>query len=247
MAPIRRLIVNADDFGQSRGVNAGVIRGHDEGLVTSASLMVRWPAAAHAAEAALWRRELSVGLHIDLGEWQLVCGEWIPVYEIVPLDDADAVRAEIGRQLEAFRQLLGHDPSHLDSHQHVHRLEPVRFVLGELARELEVPLRHFAPHVRYCGDFYGHDELGAIRAHVLCAEHLVKILAALPQGVTELACHPAAVADLPTMYSHERLAELEVLCDERVKQSIQSLRIELCSFNDLSSEPCESTLVGKAS
>ena len=48
----RVLIVNADDFGRSPGVNRGVIRGHEQGIVTSATLMVRWPAAAEAAADA---------------------------------------------------------------------------------------------------------------------------------------------------------------------------------------------------
>jgi hypothetical protein len=49
MTAARYLIVNADDFGQSPGVNRGIIQGFDQGIVTSASLMVRWPAAAPAA------------------------------------------------------------------------------------------------------------------------------------------------------------------------------------------------------
>jgi predicted glycoside hydrolase/deacetylase ChbG (UPF0249 family) len=48
----RQLIVNADDFGQSAGVNRGVIEAHENGIVTSASLMVRWPDAADAARYA---------------------------------------------------------------------------------------------------------------------------------------------------------------------------------------------------
>ena len=45
----RRLIMNADDFGISPGVNAGIIEAHERGIVTSASLMVRWPDAVAAA------------------------------------------------------------------------------------------------------------------------------------------------------------------------------------------------------
>ena len=62
----RYLIVNADDFGQSTGINKGVIQAHEEGIVTSASLMVRWPAAPEAAAYARNRPGLSVGLHVDL-------------------------------------------------------------------------------------------------------------------------------------------------------------------------------------
>ena len=52
MSVDRILIVNADDFGQSPGVNAGVIEAHERGIVTSASMMVCWPAAAGAADYA---------------------------------------------------------------------------------------------------------------------------------------------------------------------------------------------------
>ncbi|MGE5193887.1 MAG: carbohydrate deacetylase [Deltaproteobacteria bacterium] len=244
MSAACRLIVNADDFGQSPGVNRGVLQGHDEGIVASASLMVRWPAAADAALAVRSRPRLSLGLHVDLGEWRFEEGQWVPVYGVVSLDDADAIRSEIHQQLETFRRFVGYDPTHIDSHQHVHRREPARSVFATLARELGVPLRHFARNVRYCGDFYGQDERGATAAKVLSTEHLITILESLPPGVTELACHPASVADLPTMYSHERLMELAVLCDERVKQTIASLGIELCSFHDVSGEPVERSRVG---
>src|SRR5207249_7492687 len=83
----RYLIVNADDFGLSPGVNRGIIKAHDQGIVTSASLMVRMPAAAEAAAYAREHPSLSVGLHCDLGEWTYRDRKWEPVYEVAPLDD----------------------------------------------------------------------------------------------------------------------------------------------------------------
>jgi predicted glycoside hydrolase/deacetylase ChbG (UPF0249 family) len=74
------LIVNADDFGLSAGVNAGIIRAHEHGIVTSASLMVRWPAAAAAAALTRSHPRLSVGLHVDLGEWIYENDRWRQVY-----------------------------------------------------------------------------------------------------------------------------------------------------------------------
>jgi len=62
MSAKRYLIVNADDLGHSSAVNRGVMRAHDHGIVTSASLMVRWPAAVEAAEYARNRPGLSLGL-----------------------------------------------------------------------------------------------------------------------------------------------------------------------------------------
>ncbi|MBA2446642.1 MAG: ChbG/HpnK family deacetylase, partial [Chloroflexi bacterium] len=129
----RSLIVNADDFGQSPGVNRGVFAAHERGIVTSASLMVRWPAAAKAAAYARERPELSLGLHVDLGEWAYRHDTWVPVYAVVPTDDPTAVAAEVAHQLATFRRLAGRDPTHVDSHQHVHRSEPVHSVLAETA------------------------------------------------------------------------------------------------------------------
>ena len=76
----RVLIVNADDFGLSRGVNAGVQKAHEQGIVTSAGLMVRGRAATEAAEYARATPSLSLGLHVETSpQTGLVAsaGEWI--------------------------------------------------------------------------------------------------------------------------------------------------------------------------
>src|ERR1043166_7903465 len=103
----RSLIVNADDLGLSTQTNRGIFEAHEHGIVTSASLMVRRDAAAEAAEQARAYTRLSVGLHVDLGDWSLENGQWRQTSEIVPLNDVAAVEAEILRQLESFEQLNG--------------------------------------------------------------------------------------------------------------------------------------------
>src|SRR5207302_4894466 len=139
-----RVIVNADDFGQSPGVNRGIIEAHERGIVTSASLMVRWPAAREAAEYAAAHPQLGLGLHIDLGEWYLRSGQWAPLYQVVSMDDPQAVRAEVRRQFEQFHQLTGRQPDHVDSHQHFHREQPVLSAVKLEADALGLPLRHFS-------------------------------------------------------------------------------------------------------
>jgi predicted glycoside hydrolase/deacetylase ChbG (UPF0249 family) len=226
------LIVNADDFGQSQGINRGVIAAHERGVATSASLMVRWPAAAEAAEYAQLHPLLSLGLHLDLGEWVYRDWGWRPLYQVVDTEDVAAVQVEVARQVERFRQLVGRDPTHLDSHQHVHRSEPVRSALCAVARELEVPLRHESAAVQYRGDFYGQTGKGEPFPDAISLEALLRVLAALPAGVTELGCHPAAEVDLETAYLDERLLELDVLCDPRLRAALDALGIELRSFSN---------------
>jgi chitin disaccharide deacetylase len=230
------LIVNADDFGQRPGVNRGIIEAHEHGILTSASLMVRWPAAVEAGAYCQERPRFSIGLHVDLGEWAYRDGTWMPLYEVVSMNDVEAVKEEVARQLATFRRLVGKDPTHIDSHQHVHLREPARSVLEEIAHRVGAPLRHCGSKVRYCGDFYGQTAEGAPLSNFISVDHLVRILAALPPGITELACHPGEDNDLDTMYQNERVEEVRVLCDPAVRAAITEMGIELCSFYDIRPE-----------
>jgi predicted glycoside hydrolase/deacetylase ChbG (UPF0249 family) len=160
MATQKYLIVNADDFGLSPGINQGVIESHERGIVTSASLMVRWPAAAEAAAYAREHRSMGLGLHVDLGEWMCRNTEWVAIYEVVPRDDSSALKDEIARQFETFTTLSGMVPTHIDSHQHVHRSDPLRSILAGYAEALGIPLRLCNPSIIYCGGFYGQTEQG---------------------------------------------------------------------------------------
>lgn len=228
MGEKRLLIVNADDLGLSDGVNAGIGEAHERGIVTSASLMVRQGAASEAASYAGEHPALAVGLHIDLGQWDYKSGEWMAAYERCAQDDEPAVEAECRAQLEAFRALLGRDPTHLDSHQHTHMNEPVASVAERLAAELGVPLR--ARGIRYEGGFYGQTGKGEPLPEAITAESLIDLVASLPGGWTELGCHPGFGVRGESSYGPEREREVRALCDPRVKKKIESEGIELRSF-----------------
>ena len=216
------LIVNADDFGLSEGVNRGIIESHERGIVTSASLMVRQPAAEEAARYGRKNRRLSVGLHVDLGEWTVGAdGRWDFLYKVVDTEDAAAVRKEFAAQLARFRELVGRDPTHLDSHQHAHKSEPARTILLRAAQRMQIPLRHFSRGVRYFGDFYGDG---------LTAAKLIEMLGGLTSGITELACHPGDDVNLASRYRLERRAEVAALTDPAVAAAIRDRGILLRSF-----------------
>jgi predicted glycoside hydrolase/deacetylase ChbG (UPF0249 family) len=230
----RYLVVNADDFGLSESVNAGTARAHEHGIVTAATMMVRGHAAQEAADYARRTPSLSVGLHVDLAEWEYQDGQWHARYTVVDSADEDAVREEVNRQLASFRTLLGRDPSHLDSHQHVHREPPVAGVLRRLGAKLGVPVRHQAKDIAYRGDFYGQTGRGDPYPAAITVEALLQVLRTLPPGVTELGCHPGlADAELDNVYRDERPVEVEVLCDPRVRTMVDDVGIRLVSFDDL--------------
>jgi predicted glycoside hydrolase/deacetylase ChbG (UPF0249 family) len=229
----RLVIVNADDFGQSVEVNEGIIIAHERGLVTSASLMVRWSAAPAAASWARSWQDFSLGLHFDIGEWACVGDKWEALYQVVLRTDAAAVRAEFARQLEAFRRIAGANPTHLDSHQHVHMEEPVRSVMAEMSAKLGIPLRGCTPAVRYCGDFYGQADAGVPFPGGISLLAFVRLLDRVRPGITELGCHPGFGNAAPTAYRDERTREVEVLCDPRARTALRRRGIELISFHSV--------------
>ena len=215
---MRLLIVNADDFGLSAGVNAGIAQAHERGIVTSASLMVRQEAAVQAAALARRLPRLGVGLHIDLWEHVFRDGAWVRRYAWVD-DEAGAIGDEVQAQLARFRELMGRDPDHLDAHQHVHRREPAATVVARIARDLGLPVRGDGT-ARYVGGFYGQDDIGSPYPEGITVARLLELLDALQPGLTELGCHPGHVdAGEPlggTIYRLERNVECDSLCDPRV-------------------------------
>ena len=226
------LIANADDFGFSEGVNLGVIEAHERGIVTSATLMVRGSAAAEAAAYARDHPALSVGLHLDLGEWEFTAEEGRIRYQVVDPDDPVAVAQEVEAQLSAFEQLLGRAPSHLDSHQHVHRSGPARVSLSAAGARLGVPVREVTGGIRYDGRFYGQSGKGHPVPDAISVEALTTIIAELPAGVTELGCHPG-LGEIDSVYGRERAIEVATLCEPSVRAALEASEVVLCSFGEL--------------
>ena len=226
------LIVNADDFGLSPGVNRGIIEAAERGILTSASLMVHQPAAAAAAAYAKKALNISVGLHLDLGEWVYKGGEWVPLYSVVSTTDEKAVAAEIQCQMARFEKLMEQPPTHIDSHQHVHRDEPARSIVAKLAADSGVPVREQTPGITYYGYFYGQTAEGQSMPEALSSAALIKILCSLPDGVTELGCHPGYDDRLATVYRIERALEVQTLCAPEVRAALADFGIELRSFRD---------------
>ena len=167
----RRLIVAADDFGMSPGVNAGILRAHREGILTETSLMVRGAAVEEAVALARATPSLGVGLHLTLLQGHCTA----PAYEIPLLVDGDGrfsdnpvwtgmryffvpgireqLRREITAQLDAFAA-TGLPLSHVDGHLTIHMHPSAIAVLLEVAgrygvRALRVPRDPLAAALRW--------------------------------------------------------------------------------------------------
>jgi predicted glycoside hydrolase/deacetylase ChbG (UPF0249 family) len=217
---MKYLIVNADDFGASHGINRGIVEAHQRGVLTSTSLLVDTPWSQEAASLGRTAPELSVGLHVHLRTAEQA---W----------DGDSCRAEILRQWRCFEQLVGRAPSHLDSHHNVHRDPRLLPAFLAVARHYGVPLREHSA-ARYVSRFYGQWG-GETHPEQISVEGLLRIVEAdVQDGVTELGCHPGYVdPEFTTGYASERAIELQTLCDPGLRLALAARQIHLVAFGDL--------------
>jgi predicted glycoside hydrolase/deacetylase ChbG (UPF0249 family) len=156
---IRRLVINADDFGLSDGTNRGILDAHRAGVVTAASLLVNTPGFEAATRAARELPALSVGLHFNLTTGQPVSSPDVvptlydsrsrrlyPLFRLIERAlagriDGSEVARECAAQIERIRA-TGLRITHLDGHQHVHLLPGIWRPVVETARQAGVgPVR----------------------------------------------------------------------------------------------------------
>jgi len=170
---MKQLILNADDFGLTSGVNRGIIRAHQDGILTSATLMATAPAFEDAAVLARANPKLGVGCHLVLvGGLAIAPLREIPsladrngkLYDSVAIFAANVslgrvraaeIRRELRAQIEKLRS-AGIEPTHLDTHKHTHAHPIVMEALGQVARDLGIervrrPIENLADSWRSAG------------------------------------------------------------------------------------------------
>ncbi len=159
---MRGLIVNADDFGCSPRVSQAILRSHDEGIVTSTTVMVTTPYTKDYWSSLQKRVNLEVGLHIVVASSEPM-KPCLPAKEIPTLVDAQGLfrphstfldwvdeinlielRRELEAQLASFEEGMGRAPSHFDVHCHLLYLNPRLFseVVVPFAVESNFPMRY---------------------------------------------------------------------------------------------------------
>jgi chitin disaccharide deacetylase len=248
----KRLIVNADDLGRTSGVNRGVFEAHRRGIVTSATLMVNYPAAAEVKSMARDHPQLGIGLHVALTGGPAA----LPAAELPSLIDAEGllpakpeglegadpgeILKEARAQLVRFRQVVGREPTHFDTHHHSHHQPAVLEALVTLAWETGLPVRSgsaaMRERLREEGIPTSDHFVEEFFADTATLENLIRILGALELGTTELMCHPAIVDDplkAGSSYAEPRARELEALTHPEPRAAIQAAGIRLIHFGAL--------------
>jgi len=271
---MRRLIVSGDDLGLHPGINAGVLRCHREGIVTSASLCPNGAAFEDAVAALRDAPELDVGVHLTLvGEAPLLPPDRVPTLApggrlpahftalflrllLRRVREAE-VEAEMAAQVARARD-AGLRPTHLDSHQHVHlhpALLPVvlrvarRFGIGAVRasrrivswRSLRSALLVLASHrgarrFRESGLRTPDALVGIAETGRLDEARLLGLVAALPEGTSELVCHPGAGdGAIASAYGwgFQWDEEAAALTSPAVREALQREGVRLIAYRDL--------------
>jgi chitin disaccharide deacetylase len=244
-----KLVINADDFGYSKGVNLGIMEAFYNGVVSSTTLMANMPGAAHAAALALDNPKLGVGIHLVLD-----CGK--PVHPTVPslVDDKGYfhktekmiqhanlkdIEIELHSQMEKF-QSFGLIPTHLDSHHHVHGHEKIFPVIERIAQYYNLPIRKVSANPSHSGnvklrttEYFCHEFYG----DGLTVPFLINLIEKCSSYDTaELMCHPAFI-DEPLLtgssYSLQRVKELAILCDLEIRNVLKNKDIKLVTYKEI--------------
>ena len=252
---MKHLILNADDFGYSYGVNYGIIESHLRGVLTSTTLMAGMPGFDHAVSLAKAHPSLGVGVHLTL-----TCGR--PVLtdhktltepngdfhsqayyhnEEQPLDKDEVYRewkAQIEKVLAA-----GIEPTHLDSHHHVHTFCGLEDVFVRLAREYDLPVRNSrhdctdnhvqgVPCPNYLVDFiegsgvHFHTPLTEYAPAIESNMHRILLKAFKTLDCVEIMCHPAyldTAVMLHSSFNLHRMCEVDLLISPATKAFIEQL------------------------
>ncbi|POP42267.1 chitin disaccharide deacetylase [Superficieibacter electus] len=250
----RLLIVNADDFGLSKGVNYGIIEAARHGVVTSTTAMMNAPAIEHGAELSTSVPQLGVGLHFVLsfgcpltnmpslardGKF----GKWVwEVAEQGALSTED-VECELACQYQRFLDVFGRAPTHIDSHHHVHLIPQVYAVVAKFAHDKGLPVRIDREVVEQNQIALTDERSSDSFASNFYAENVQEafFLDILDNAVTrdersiEIMCHPGLV-DKPlqqSQYCYPRLDELDVLTAPSLKAAVKARGFRLGNFSDL--------------
>jgi chitin disaccharide deacetylase len=223
-----KIIINADDFGFSRGVNYGIVDSHLKGIVTSTTMMMNAKATKHAITLAKDTPSLKVGVHLVL-TWGRPLLHDVPtlvdeagnfkkqtlVYgdpEFISLDDLEREwTAQIEKYLAANLT-----PSHLDSHHHVHGIKDFYPVIKRLSDKYEIPVRNAGSHFTdiqiltdiFFDDFYGDG---------ITENYFEKLGERVELGKSiEVMTHPAYIDETlmqESSYNMQRIKETKILME----------------------------------
>lgn len=239
------LIINADDFGYSNGVNYGIIDAYKNGILTSTTLMINMSGTIHAVELMKENPELAVGLHLNIslgrpltdGKTLVDENGFFMKPDILPkgyLYDEDELRAEVKAQYGKYLKIVGKKPSHLDSHLFsTDKVPQMRKIASELALENDIPMRNFDI------DEYNHVEFINYRNYNAkpTLDYIVDFFEDIIKNeYVEIMTHPGYVdysLNNNSSYNIQRTNEVEFLTSDAIRNLIKKNNVNLITYNDV--------------
>lgn len=250
MNPGKQLIVNADDFGFTGDVNRGIVEAHRRGIVTAATLMANGEAFEDAVRQTVENPLLDVGCHLVLIGGRSLLPPHDPLPRTVPrlLAAIVAGRIRVYEELaEQTRRIIGAGiaPTHLDTHKHTHLAPPVLEAVARISEEFRIPwvrrplgsVRWRVLERRHCRTT---DHLAGFRlTGRFRTEALIALIRSLPDGLTELLCHPGRCGDelrrARTRLKESRELELEALTAPETRRAIEESGVWLMNYRNFPS------------
>ena len=241
-----KLIVNADDFGLSKGINYGILEAHLNGIVTSTTLMITMPEVEHAISISKDAPNLKIGLHLNitLGNPITNCRSLVKKGNIfykpseLPNQDdfkEEEIYEEFKAQYNLFIKKVGKKPTHFDSHLYAHQRYPkAKNAIIRLAKEVNLPVRGITTNgfkeVKFFDFFKANSDVNNL--YDMFENKISEILSC---EIAEIMVHPAYMDEFlqtKSSYNYPRILELEILTDNRMKKLIKTNNIELISYDD---------------
>jgi len=227
---MKKLIINADDFGYRTEVNRGVIYAHQNGLVTSTSLFVEREGTDDALRLARENPALGLGLHLDLDRFFEIDHSFgVIVGWASPRPTPDEIRTEIKRQIGKYFS-FGLNMDHMDSHHHAHLHPEVLPLVCPIVKEFKIPV------MRFFRKFYGEEAEYNRMKDVVDTNGMQTVDHFIEGWYWGNVDEPYQVSELMTHPGYGELwreAELAHSCQPQLKKYFMDQKIELLRFSDV--------------
>jgi len=264
---MKRLIINGDDYGYNPEKSEGILKAHTEGILTSTTLMVNIVSKQEIDSLSQHEKTLGVGLHLNLTR-----GKPVSLPEEVPtlinekgemfrpavwtrqawndfgnMKNAAEVELEFNNQLKKFKELLGANPTHLDSHHFITSHKKIFPLLMKIAEENEIPVR-LPAWIKSKSDYLiDHSLAKNLTSACKTTDHAIfdffcekqnpleeleKAIKSLKEGTTEMMFHPSTfkMDDEKTVYGK---IDLDLLTNKTIKELIKKEGIQLTNYKNL--------------
>lgn len=228
-----KVIINADDFGYTKAVTKGIIKGYHEGIIRSTTALCNMDDLEYGHSLLKDCPNLAVGVHLTLTLGKSLTKNttlsdengffYKPNQLKNHVFDLEEVYLEFKAQIEKYIEVFGKKPSHLDSHHGMHDFQNNYTVTKKLAQEYQIPVRRYSEYL-FVSDFVNEN---------ISVQGLIKIFEKYKNENIEIMCHPGE-CDLElykkSSYVAKRVEELFVLCHQDILDYVEREHIILTNY-----------------